>query len=88
MGHGNFLNLTCDIGDPRHGRHRAKIILSPASKAPVLGDFFFFFFLIQIGFTLIHDLPANNIGKKSEMDDDMSERKTLNTHWFALDQVL
>ena len=39
MGHGNFLNLTCDIGDPRHGRHRAKIILSPASKAPVLGDF-------------------------------------------------
>ena len=50
--------------------------------------YFFIYFFIQIGFTLIHDLPANNIGGKSEMDDDMSERKTLNTHWFALDQVL
>ena len=38
---------------------------------------FFFFFFIQIGFTLIHDLPANNIGKKGKvkMDNDMKERK-------------
>ena len=30
----------------------------------ILESFFYFFFFIQIGFTLIHDLPANNIGKK------------------------